>query len=794
MIVVCMTSWVKRIKNVKPVVENIMKNTLKPDRLYLSLSVEEFKNKEIDLPKDLVEYFNSDDRLIINWVDGENTKCMKKVFPIVKYLNDDDIILPVDDDIMYPLDYIEKRVGEYGTHFQPISGLNNYKKSWIYKKHGVFVNIGYGCLFTKKMINHWEEYVDEKILKSNNDDTCYAILEWLNGYTPQVCKYYCIEDMHDMYSYNEIEPSGKLKRYINGDKLVELHNIRINELTGKDYKNSFNFYNTVKKKVIVTMTSWVKRIGNVKPVVESIMLNTVKPDRLYLNLSLTEFHGIELPEDLVEYFNSDDRLIINWVDGENTKSMKKVFPILEYLDDNDIIITADDDILFPSDLIESRLNDFKKYNNHPITSNESKCGIGDALVISPLSLYQKKMFNNWNKYVDETVIHTYNDDRTYLYILFLNGYIAKPASKYHEKYLKTNFGYNEDISPMKGANIYPIGRKYDEIVKENIYKLTGTSIKESFNFFNKEKHDCVMVYSKFVSCGKDGVDTREMTCGNYLEMEYVIASLKKYCSSWVGRIFIVGSEPPERVMNDVIHIACDNPYTHCKDANIIHKLRYACENITDLSDDFLMISDDQIVTKESSWKDMKPRIVRMYSDWTESKWDKNRRMDFWHESLYKTLNLFNKKSAAFWEPHIWSPMNKYKFIEMCKKYNYQEDISCISQSLYYNFINETPTRRFDHLHIDSVNTKNKVSSLKLSSMPRHLSWVDEAFKEKRFRDMLDAIVGFNENTYIDNVSDVNKLITSKKSNIQKIREGIRNGTIIKERKPDGTYIWKKIRK
>lgn len=29
--------------------------------------------------------------------------------------------------------------------------------------------------------------------------------------------------------------------------------------------------------------------------------------------------------------------------------------------------------------------------------------------------------------------------------------------------------------------------------------------------------------------------------------------------------------------------------------------------------------------------------------------------------------------------------------------------------------------------------------------------------------------------------------------IQKIRDGIRNGTIIKEIKSDGTYIWKKIK-
>jgi hypothetical protein len=241
LIIVTMTSWVKRIGNVKTVVESIMNNTVKPDRLYLNLSKTEFDG--IKLPGDLVDYFNSDDRLIINWVDGENTKCMKKVFPIVKYLNDNDIILPIDDDILYPLDYIEKRVEEYRIHLQPISGLNIYKRKSIYKAYGIFGNLGAGCLFTKKMINHWEEYVDENILKSNNDDTCYAILEWLNGYMPQACEYNSINDIKKTNSYNEIEPSGKLKRYTSCHEVVKLHNIRINELTGLDYKRSFNFYN-----------------------------------------------------------------------------------------------------------------------------------------------------------------------------------------------------------------------------------------------------------------------------------------------------------------------------------------------------------------------------------------------------------------------------------------------------------------------------------------------------------------------------------------------------------------------
>ena len=92
--------------------------------------------------------------------------------------------------------------------------------------------------------------------------------------------------------------------------------------------------------IVVTLTSWTKRINNVLEVVKSVMSNSLQPDRLYLNLSKTEFEGIELPKNLIDYFDSDDRLILNWVEGENTKTMKKVFPILKYLNDDDIIINT----------------------------------------------------------------------------------------------------------------------------------------------------------------------------------------------------------------------------------------------------------------------------------------------------------------------------------------------------------------------------------------------------------------------------------------------------------------------
>ena len=54
--------------------------------------------------------------------------------------------------------------------------------------------------------------------------------------------------------------------------------------------------------IVVSITSWIKRIGYVKKVIESIMDNTVQPDRVYLNLSKSEFVNIDLPKDLVTYF------------------------------------------------------------------------------------------------------------------------------------------------------------------------------------------------------------------------------------------------------------------------------------------------------------------------------------------------------------------------------------------------------------------------------------------------------------------------------------------------------------
>ena len=237
------------------------------------------------------------------------------------------------------------------------------------------------------------------------------------------------------------------------------------------------------------MTSWLKRIGNVKKVVESIMNNTLQPDRLYLNLSKTEFDGIELPEDLVEYFSLDDRLIINWVEGENTKPMKKVFPILEYLVDDDIIINIDDDALFPNDFIESRYNDFKT-KNAPITScnNPRYHYVDKSLKIwscGPGSLFQKKMLKGYEKFIDDTLIHTYNDDWCYSTLLWLNGYKFTPCSSYFMQNGSidsngTKLKKYNDIDPMGKNHVYIDKKPMYDILEKRIKSVFGVDFKDSF--------------------------------------------------------------------------------------------------------------------------------------------------------------------------------------------------------------------------------------------------------------------------------------------------------------------------
>lgn len=99
--------------------------------------------------------------------------------------------------------------------------------------------------------------------------------------------------------------------------------------------------------VVVSLTSFGKRIYDVHLAIESIMQGTVKPNRIVLWLSKEEFEGKPLPR-LIE-MQKDRGLQVEYC--EDIRSYKKLIPSLKKYPKS-CIVTIDDDAIYECDLVE----------------------------------------------------------------------------------------------------------------------------------------------------------------------------------------------------------------------------------------------------------------------------------------------------------------------------------------------------------------------------------------------------------------------------------------------------------
>lgn len=110
-------------------------------------------------------------------------------------------------------------------------------------------------------------------------------------------------------------------------------------------------------KVIISLTTYGKRIYDVYLAIESIMQQTIKPNLIILWLE-DELKNADLPITLQNQMKRG--LQIRYC--KNIKSFKKLIPTLHHYPD-DIIITIDDDVIFSYDMIENMLSDYKRNPN-----------------------------------------------------------------------------------------------------------------------------------------------------------------------------------------------------------------------------------------------------------------------------------------------------------------------------------------------------------------------------------------------------------------------------------------------
>lgn len=115
------------------------------------------------------------------------------------------------------------------------------------------------------------------------------------------------------------------------------------------------------KNVIVSLTSFPERIKYVYKTVYSLMHQSVKPNMIIIWLSKKQFPQKEdmLPDELLDLQKMG--LTIEWLE-DDWKPYKKIIPsLIKYPDE--IIVTADDDLYYPTFWLESLLKSYNKYPN-----------------------------------------------------------------------------------------------------------------------------------------------------------------------------------------------------------------------------------------------------------------------------------------------------------------------------------------------------------------------------------------------------------------------------------------------
>ncbi len=141
------------------------------------------------------------------------------------------------------------------------------------------------------------------------------------------------------------------------DILVDCIHRLIYYITPK--KNGINTTENRDKKIIVSLTSIPSRIKTLNLCIESLLRQTMKPDKIILYLDNVS-EKVELPRKLLD--QTKRGLTIEYCDKIDLRSHTKYFYVMQEFP-NDIIITVDDDVYYNKNTIKQLWESYKKHPN-----------------------------------------------------------------------------------------------------------------------------------------------------------------------------------------------------------------------------------------------------------------------------------------------------------------------------------------------------------------------------------------------------------------------------------------------
>jgi len=530
-IIVSVTTWWKRAGNLSVVLKSILAQTLMPSRILVNLCTEDFPAKEEDLPQELRTIIDSNDIIELYWTD-DNTKAWKKHLHALEVATDDDLIMSIDDDHIYPSDYIEKMYVSYlyyGKEF-PIT-LNKillFQNMWCFN--------GPGILYRKRDLPQpYEHLFTYNILHHCANDTAMTLFFAANGVVCMPMLYEMPDDNDMLFNDNDAYTDKvSIRKYEKTPEAVQesvkvvddLHltskdaleeTFLLNGLVTKDCRFSPNFWEPVQtlfksldqkyaggampameyiiskwkespmepnvydidfkslglhlhrktkdeligkgNRLVVTVSSWTKRISNIPSVVDDIMHGTLVPDVVVINLAREDFNvpagttpGVAglvqsgaFPEALLTIYEKYPQVHIHWYDDASLKSWKKHLYVMSAFNEDDVIVCIDDDIKYRETFLETMVKSYDMYGRkHPVTGCVSSFQIGAFPFHGSFMLYTPGFFKGYRKYLTKEILHMGPEDNHMGFMLAILGKLILPVIG--SDYLVYDTSFNEGDS------------------------------------------------------------------------------------------------------------------------------------------------------------------------------------------------------------------------------------------------------------------------------------------------------------------------------------------------------------
>lgn len=156
--------------------------------------------------------------------------------------------------------------------------------------------------------------------------------------------------------------------------------------------------------LIVNLTTTHSRLDLCSITLFSLLTQSMSPDKIRVWISEESYlsdQGIKkIPDYLLSLNKIDD--IIEFVYTKNTGPYRKIFPALNIADEKDVLVYADDDVVYHKEWLMTLYSTFEKYDT-------------ENIVAARVRLKKKNLFNKYKSYVAYPICFT---ERT-----LLNDYI-----------------------------------------------------------------------------------------------------------------------------------------------------------------------------------------------------------------------------------------------------------------------------------------------------------------------------------------------------------------------------------